>query len=66
MLDDEKHEVDDNARTIRPPSISAGKSALAIPPPESIGPIVEDYSDLAAEEDDGWLEDKVADFKVCF
>jgi hypothetical protein len=26
--------------------------------------IVEDYSDLAAEEDEGWLEEKVADFKV--
>lgn len=26
---------------------------------------MEDYSDLAAEEDEEWLEEKVADFKVC-
>jgi hypothetical protein len=29
-----------------------------------MSPIVEDYSDLAAEEDEQWLQDKVADFKV--
>ena len=37
---------------------------LAKPPPTDIGPIVEDYSDLAIEEDDEQLLGKVADFRV--
>ncbi|KAH8114562.1 hypothetical protein DFH11DRAFT_1689039 [Phellopilus nigrolimitatus] len=63
---DEKHEVDDNAQTIRPhrsPSISAGRLALAAAPSADMAPIVEDYSDFAAEEDDVF-QDKVADFKL--
>lgn len=63
--EEEKHEGDDNARTIRPlrsPSMS-NKLALAAPPPADMTPIVEDYSDLAAEEDDVF-QGKVADFKL--
>ena len=38
--------------------------ALAQAPALDIAPIVEDYSDLATEEDEDWLQEKVADFKV--
>lgn len=66
MEDDTKHEAaEDNAQTIRPiRSPGAKVTPLAQPPSSDINPIVEDYSDLAAEEDEQWLEDKVADFKV--
>jgi hypothetical protein len=37
---------------------------LAKPPSADIGPIVEDYSDLAVDEDDEQLLGKVADFRV--
>jgi hypothetical protein len=37
---------------------------LAKPPSTDIGPIVEDYSDLAIGEDDEQLLGKVADFRV--
>lgn len=37
---------------------------LAKPPAAEIIPIVEDYSDLATEEDDIALQSKVADFKM--
>ncbi|KAI5117925.1 hypothetical protein M0805_002004 [Coniferiporia weirii] len=63
--DDEKHDGDDNAQTIRPhrsPSIS-GKLPLAAPPSADMLPIVEDYSDFAVEEDDVF-QGKVADFKL--
>lgn len=63
MLEDEKHEVDDNAQTIRPPSMS-GRLPASAPPTGDISSIIEDYSDLAAEEDDNELEGKVAGFKV--
>jgi hypothetical protein len=63
--EDEKPDVDDNARTIRPNrSPSTSQMPLATAPSANIGTIVEDYSDLAAEEDDDWLQDKVAGFKV--
>ena len=63
IVDDEKS--DENARTIRPtrsPSIN-GKVPLAVSPPPNITPIVEDYSDLASEED-AVFQGKVADFKL--
>ncbi|KAF9525506.1 hypothetical protein CPB83DRAFT_859376 [Crepidotus variabilis] len=65
-LDEDKHELEDNARTIRPSAKSPGQQLipLAQPPSPSIEPIVEDYSDIASEDDDGWLEEKVADFKM--
>lgn len=66
VLSDEKPDVDDNAQTIRPnrsPSISSGKMALASAPSADMSTIVEDYSDLAAEEDDVF-QDKIADFKL--
>ncbi|KIJ62679.1 hypothetical protein HYDPIDRAFT_30272 [Hydnomerulius pinastri MD-312] len=64
--DDDKPEVDDNAQTIRPNRSPAGPSTipLAKAPAADIIPIVEDYSDLAGEEDDLVLQEKVADFKM--
>ncbi|KAL5482758.1 CDC15_2 [Sanghuangporus weigelae] len=66
LVEEEKHEGDDvNARTIRPhrsPSMS-NKLTLAVVPSADMAPIVEDYSDLAAEEDDVFAG-KVADFKL--
>lgn len=59
-------EHDDNAQTIRPTTRSprlAPASVVSKSPPREIGPIVEDYSDLAVEEDDEWQE-KFADFKM--
>ncbi|KAG6817006.1 hypothetical protein H0H87_000902 [Tephrocybe sp. NHM501043] len=63
--EDDKHEAEDNAQTIRP-NRSPGPSVipLAQAPASDIAPIVEDYSDLASEEDEEWLKEKVADFKV--
>lgn len=62
--DDDKTEADDNAQTIRP-NRSPGTSVvpLAKAPPSEMKPIVEDYSDLADENE---LENKVANFKVIF
>lgn len=67
MTEEERQETDDNALTIRPtrsPSGLGNTIPLAKPPSADIGPIVEDYSDLAVEEDDEQLLDKVADFRV--
>lgn len=65
-MEDDKPEIDDNAQTIRPNRSPAGPSTipLARAPAAGIVPIVEDYSDLASEEDDIILQEKVADFKV--
>ncbi|KAI9573496.1 hypothetical protein HD554DRAFT_2013230 [Boletus coccyginus] len=65
-LEDDKPEVDDNAQTIRPNRSPAGPGTipLARAPAADIVPIVEDYSDLASEEDDIILQEKVADFKM--
>ncbi|KAG6377196.1 hypothetical protein JVT61DRAFT_1249 [Boletus reticuloceps] len=65
VMEDDKPEVDDNAQTIRPNRSPAGPSTipLARAPAADIVPIVEDYSDLASEEDDIILQEKVADFK---
>lgn len=68
--EDDKLEVDDNnAQTIRPSRspVNPGKNVplpVAKAPSPSISPIVEDYSDLAFDEDDDKLQEKVADFKV--
>ncbi|KAF8158498.1 hypothetical protein B0H34DRAFT_709124 [Crassisporium funariophilum] len=64
-VEDDKHEVEDNAQTIRP-TRSPGLTPipLAQAPSSGILPIVEDYSDLATEEDEDWLQEKVADFKM--
>ncbi|KII90830.1 hypothetical protein PLICRDRAFT_107006 [Plicaturopsis crispa FD-325 SS-3] len=62
--EEDKHEGEDNAQTIRPSrSPSVINIPLAVPPAADIGPIVEDYSDLAAEEDEQF-QDKIADFKM--
>lgn len=64
--EDDRQEVEDNAQTIRPTRSPAHKPIpLAQAPPASIQPIFEDYSDLASDEDEGRLQEKVADFKVC-
>jgi hypothetical protein len=60
--DDDKSE--ENAMTIRPTRSPAVTSIpLSQPPAPTIKPIVEDYSDLIDEED-AFMEEKVADFKV--
>lgn len=66
--EEEKHDLEDNARTIRPTTRSPGQRSvpLAQPPTSGMQPIVEDYSDLEVEEDEVRLEEKVADFKVCY
>lgn len=60
-------EKEDPGKTIRPTK-SPGASTSSVPlpkvPPKDMSPIVEDYSDIAAEDDENWLEDKVSDFKV--
>ncbi|KAL0576321.1 Protein kinase of the Mitotic Exit Network [Marasmius crinis-equi] len=58
-------ESDDNARTIKP-NRSPGPNIvpLAKAPSADINPIIEDYSDLAAGEDEQDLESKLADFKL--
>ncbi|KAG6891524.1 hypothetical protein C0992_005059 [Termitomyces sp. T32_za158] len=63
--EEEKPEGEDNAQTIRP-GRSPGSNAvpLAQAPSSDIAPIVEDYSDLASEEDEEWLKEKVASFKM--
>lgn len=64
--EEEKQETDDNARTIRPTRSPSGLGMpvpLAKPPSVDIAPIVEDYSDLAVDEDDEQLLGKVADFR---
>ncbi|KAG6335620.1 hypothetical protein ID866_3477 [Astraeus odoratus] len=64
--EEEKGEVDDYAQTIRPSRSPAGPGTvpLAKAPAADMLPIVEDYSDLAVEEDDFELQEKVADFKM--
>jgi hypothetical protein len=64
--EDDKPEAEDNAQTIRPNRSPGHHSVpLAQSPASDIPPIVEDYSDLATEEDEQVLQEKVADFKVC-
>lgn len=65
IQEEEKTEVEDNAETIRPnrsPSLHNVPLAVA---PANISPILEDYSDLAGDEDEIFFNGKVADFKVC-
>ncbi|KAF8955254.1 hypothetical protein BDZ97DRAFT_1674389 [Flammula alnicola] len=63
--DDDRHEIEDNAQTIRPNRSPLHNTIpLAQPPASEIQPIVEDYSDLATEEDEARLQEKVADFKM--
>ncbi|KAH7920294.1 hypothetical protein BV22DRAFT_1198990 [Leucogyrophana mollusca] len=64
--DDEKPEGEDNGQTIRPGRSPAGPGTipLAKAPSADIVPIVEDYSDLATEEEEQLLQEKVADFKL--
>lgn len=63
--EEDRHEMEDNARTIRPNRSPANQPVpLAQPPASEIQPIVEDYSDLGTEEDEVRLQEKVADFKV--
>lgn len=59
--DDDKNDIDENARTIRP-TRSPGPHTIPLALPPDMKPIDEDYSDLGAEEEE--LEHKVADFKV--
>jgi hypothetical protein len=64
-VEEQKPEIEDNNQTIRANRSPARTSIpLAKAPSLDINPIVEDYSDLAAEEDEEKLQEKVADFKV--
>jgi hypothetical protein len=67
-IEEEKPEVEDPGKTIRPTRSPAGPSNVPLPPlpPADAAPAVEDWSDLATEEDEQKLEDKVAGFKVHF
>lgn len=63
-VEDDKPEGEDNAQTIRPNRSPGLKVVpLAQPPSSNIVPIVEDYSDVA-EDDEQQLQEKVADFKI--
>jgi hypothetical protein len=65
----EKSIIEDNGQTIRatrspaPLPISLPRTA-SLSKASTMEPIVEDYSDLALDEDDTLLQDKVAEFKV--
>lgn len=66
--DEKEQAIEDNGRTIRPMRSPKGLP-LPLPRPVSnplpaMDPIVEDYSDLAMDEDDSILQDKVAEFRV--
>lgn len=63
LVEQERPEIEDNGKTIRPSRSPAGISLVPLPSIE-VPPAVEDWSDLAAEEDVQKLEDKVAGFKV--
>ncbi|PPR05399.1 hypothetical protein CVT24_008013 [Panaeolus cyanescens] len=64
-VNEDKHEIEDNAQTIRP-TRNAGVTStpLAQAPASAIQPILEDYSDLAVGEDEEWLQGKVENFKM--
>ncbi|KIY69316.1 Pkinase-domain-containing protein [Cylindrobasidium torrendii FP15055 ss-10] len=59
--DDDKNDIDENARTIRP-TRSPGPHTIPLTLSPDMKPIDEDYSDLGAEEEE--LENKVANFKM--
>lgn len=63
---DEKHDEPDNAKTIRPDAQSPSlRSLRKVTPSSEMSPIVEDYSDLAGEDDDDIiLQERVAKFKA--
>jgi len=73
-LDEDKKEKDKedkiedlNAQTIKPTKSPGARSVpLAASLPEKLVSAVEDYSDLAPEEDEQRLQEKVANFKVNF
>jgi hypothetical protein len=62
---DAKHE--DDAQTIKPtrsPRPTTIPLSRAGAPSAEINPIIEDYSDLAADEDENALQSKLSEFKV--
>ena len=66
-LDKEDKIEDLNAQTIKPTKSPGARSVpLAASLSEELVPAVEDYSDLAPEEDEQRLQEKVANFKVEF
>ena len=60
---EEDKQGEDNGQTIRP-NRSPAASSIHLSKPPDISPIVEDYSDLVADEDEQSLQNKLADFKV--
>lgn len=69
-VEEDKIEIDDNARTIRPSRSPQGPAVVPLPSASFSEPdvrgsaAVEDYSDVLFDDDDDKLEEKVADFKV--
>ncbi|KAM6494311.1 hypothetical protein JOM56_010672, partial [Amanita muscaria] len=60
-VEEDKHEMEDNAQTIRANRSPSQQTVPLVQPPSSnIGPILEDYSDIVEGDE---LEHKVADFK---
>ncbi|THH30590.1 hypothetical protein EUX98_g3597 [Antrodiella citrinella] len=65
--EEDRHESDDNAQTIRPIRSPSGPTVplpLAKAPSPTMGPIVEDYSDMVFDEDDDKLQEKLSDYKI--
>ena len=64
--EEDRPEVEDPGKTIRPTRSPAGPATIPLPQIPTVDPVptVEDWSDLAADEDEQKLEDKVAGFKV--
>jgi hypothetical protein len=63
--EDEKPEGDWNAQTIRPITRTPSSSSMDLAAQKrAMSPVIEDYSDLAGEDDEAHLMEKVADLKV--
>ena len=63
-MEDDKAEPEDNAQTIKPINRSPpGSQPVLKAPASDITPIVEDYSDLAGEDEEFQLREKVEHFK---
>lgn len=65
--DEESSGAEENGRTIRPmisPSQERVEPLTIKSAPPCLDDVVEDYSDIGGEDDDDYIQDKVAGFKV--
>ena len=62
-LEEDRSEIEDNGQTIRPSRSPSGIGPVPLPAIE-VPSAVEDWSDLAADDDMQKLEEKVAGLKV--